>query len=127
MSVPKTRVPSAVAVREDLKVLTAAADAAAATELPDVSKSEFWTMVGGVVTNLVTVGVLIGWLDSSSASSLTAAVAAIVAASEALIVNGLLVWKYLAGRAQLRSQLVDSRYRYMETVAIERMRLEMKE
>jgi len=121
MSTPKTRVSSAAVVREDLQLLSSAADNFAA-DLPDVSKTEFWTMVGGVLTNLVTVAVLIGWLDASSASSLTAAAAAIVAASEALIVNGLLIWKYLSGRSELRAQIIDSRYRYMESVAIERMR-----
>lgn len=124
MSTPKTRVPVSQTIREDIKML--AQDADAAVSVPDVSKSEFWTMLGGVLTNLVTVAVLIGWLDSTNAETVTRAVTAVLAASEALIVNGLLVWKYLAGRATLRAQLVDSRYRYLETVAIERMRLESK-
>jgi hypothetical protein len=42
-------------------------------------------------------------------------------------VNGLLIWKYLASRATLRAQIVDSRYAYMQAVAIERMRLEERE
>lgn len=124
MSSPKTRVPVSQSIREDIRMLAQDADDAVAA--PDVSKSEFWTMIGGVLTNLVTVAVLIGWIDSTNAETVTRAISAVLAASQALIVNGLLIWKYLSGRATLRAQLVDARYRYLETVAIERMRLESK-
>jgi hypothetical protein len=108
-------------VREELRVLNSAVD--------DVNidngnwlTPEFWTMAIGAVTNLVAVGVLVGWIDSSQAESLTKAVTAVVGATQVVVLNSALIWKYLAGRTELRAQMVDARYRYMEAVAVEKMR-----
>jgi hypothetical protein len=40
-----------------------------------------------------------------------------------LVLNSLLVWKYLSGRTALKIQAMESRMRYMETLAIERLRV----
>jgi hypothetical protein len=108
-------------VREELRVLNSAVD--------DVNidngnwlTPEFWTMAFGAITNLVAVGVLVGWIDSSQAESLTKAVTAVVGATQVVVLNSALIWKYLAGRTELRAQMVDARYRYMEAVAVEKMR-----
>ena len=108
-------------VREELRVLNSAVD--------DVNidngnwlTPEFWTMAIGAVTNIVAVGVLVGWIDSSQAESLTKAVTAVVGATQVVVLNSALIWKYLAGRTELRAQMVDARYRYMEAVAVEKMR-----
>jgi hypothetical protein len=79
-------------------------------------------MAFGAITNLVAVGVLIGWIDSSQAESLTKAITAIVGATQIVVLNSALIWKYLSGRTELRAQMVDARYRYMEAVAVEKMR-----
>lgn len=110
-------------VREELRVLNAAADDA---HLDDGSwlTPEFWTMAVGAVTNLIAVGVLVGWVDQSQAETLTKAVTAIVGATQIVVLNSALIWKYLAGRTEVRAQMIDARYRYMEAVAVEKMRAE---
>jgi hypothetical protein len=85
---------------------------------------EFWTMAVGAVSNLIAVGVLVGWVDTSQAETLTKAVTAIVGATQIVVLNSALIWKYLAGRTELRAQMIDARYRYMEAVAVEKMRAE---
>jgi hypothetical protein len=114
---------SAESVREELRVLNAAAD--------DVSGDtgswltpEFWTMAVGAVTNLIAVAVLIGWVDQSQAETLIKAVTAVVGATQIVVLNTALIWKYLAGRTEIRAQMIDARYRYMEAVAVEKMRAE---
>lgn len=84
---------------------------------------EFWTMATAVVTNVLTVAALLGLVNASDVQELTKALTAIITATELVIVNAALVWKYLSGRQTLRAQLVSARYAMMEAVAVERMRL----
>jgi len=112
-------------VREELRVLQAAGDAAV-TEVANESwlTPEFWTMAGAAVTNLVTVAVLIGWVDRSNADALMTAVSALIGASQVIVVNTALVWKFIANRTQVKAQMVDARLRYMEAITVEKMRAE---
>jgi hypothetical protein len=110
-------------VREELRVLNAAVDDAN-VDTNNWLTPEFWTMAVGAVTNLIAVGVLVGWVDSSQAETLTKAITAIVGATQIVVLNSALIWKYLAGRTELRAQMIDARYRYMEAVAVEKMRAE---
>lgn len=110
-------------VREELRVLNAAADDAN-VESGNWLTTEFWTMAVGAVTNLVAVAVLVGWVDSSQAETLTKAVTAIVGATQIVVLNSALIWKYLAGRTEIRAKMIDARYHYMEAVAVEKMRAE---
>ena len=110
-------------VREELRVLNSAVDDAN-VDSGNWLTPEFWTMAIGAVTNLVAVGVLIGWVDQSQAETLIKAVTAIVGATQVVVLNSALIWKYLAGRTELRAQMIDARYRYMEAVAVEKMRAE---
>jgi len=109
-------------VREELRVLNSAADDANTTNLLSWLTPEFWTMAIGAIGNLVTVGVLLGWVSQSQAEDLTKAVTALVGASQVIVLNTVLIWKYLTGRQELRAQMIDARYRYMEAVAVERLR-----
>ena len=84
---------------------------------------EFWTMAVAVVTNVLTVGVLLGFVNASDVQELSKSLTGIITATEVVVVNALLVWKYLSGRQQLRSQMLASRYRMIEAVTVERMRL----
>ena len=113
-------------VRAELRVLNAAAD--------DINVDngnwltpEFWTMAIGAVTNLIAVGVLVGWVDSSQAEILTKAVTSVVGATQIVVLNSALIWKYIASRTQLQAQIIDARYRYMESIAVEKMRAERSE
>lgn len=110
-------------VREELRVLNAAADDAN-VDTTNWLTPEFWTMVTVAGTNLIAVGVLIGWVDSTQAEVLTKAITAIVGATQIVVLNSALVWKYLASRTELRAHMIDARYRYMEAVAVEKMRAE---
>jgi uncharacterized membrane protein YeaQ/YmgE (transglycosylase-associated protein family) len=111
-------------VREELRVLNAAADDAGTAKLMSWMTPEFWTVAVGAVGNLVTVAVLLGWVNMSQAEELTKAITAVLGASQVLVLNSVLIWKYLTGRQELRAQMVDARYRYMEAVAVERLRAE---
>lgn len=110
-------------VREELRVLNAAADDAN-VDTANWLTPEFWTMVTIAGTNLVAVAVLVGWVDSTQAEALTKAIAAIIGATQIVVMNSALVWKYLSARTELRAQMIDARYRYMEAVAVEKMRAE---
>jgi hypothetical protein len=82
---------------------------------------EFLSLLTTVAVNLVTAATVIGWIDSTQAQELAKAVSAIIAAVSAISVNGLVVWKYLAGRNELQSQKIQAQYRYLEVVASERI------
>lgn len=109
-------------VREELRILNDAADDAGTAKLMTWMTPEFWSVAIGAVGNLVTVGVLLGWVSLSQAEEMTKAITAVLGASQVLVLNSVLIWKYLSGRQELRSQMVDARYRYMEAVAVERLR-----
>lgn len=111
-------------VREELRILNDAADDAGTAKLMTWMTPEFWSVAIGAVGNLVTVGVLLGWVSLSQAEEMTKAITAVLGASQVLVLNSVLIWKYLSGRQELRSQMVDARYRYMEAVAVERLRAE---
>lgn len=110
--------------REELRVLHNEVEASAENENSWV-KNEFWTMAAGAVANIVAVAVLLGWVDRLQADALIAAITAIIGASEVIVVNSALVWKYLSSRTELKAQMIDARYRYMESLAVERLRMEV--
>lgn len=112
---------SAELVREELRVLNSAADDAN-VDTGNWLTPEFWTMAIGAGSNLIAVAVLVGWVDSSQAETLVKAVTAVVGATQIVVLNSALIWKYIATRTELRAQIIDARYRYMEAVAVEKMR-----
>lgn len=83
---------------------------------------ELVTTITTAVTNLAAVAVLLGWLSSTDVETLTKAVTALVTASEVIVVNSILIWKFIASRNNLKVQILESKYRYVEAVAIERLR-----
>lgn len=82
----------------------------------------FWTMAGAAVTNLITVAVLIGWVDAANAEGITKAATAVLGAAQVIVINSLLVWKYIAGQNAVQVEKMSARYRYMEAVAVEKLR-----
>lgn len=109
-------------VREELRVLNSAVEDSGTSKLLNWMTPEFWTMAVGAVGNLVTVAVLLGWVSTTQAEELTKAITALLGASQVIVLNTVLIWKYLTGRQELRAQMVDARYRYMEAVAVEKLR-----
>lgn len=114
---------AAETVREELRVLNSEVESDA--EKGSWVSSEFWTMAAGSVANIVAVAVLLGWVDRLQADSLIAAITAVIGASEVIVVNSALVWKYITSKTELKAQMIDARYRYMESMAIERLRMEV--
>lgn len=115
---------TAQALRAELRDLSASADEAAPAGSSDWFTPEFWTMVISAVTNLVAVGVVLGWISGSDAESLTKAVTALLGAAQVIAVNTALVWKFIAARVAVKEALIDARFRYMEAIAVERIRAE---
>lgn len=110
-------------IREELRVLNAAGDDAVARDVKDNWLTpEFWTMATAAITNLCTVAVLIGWVDQSNADSLMKAVSALLVASQVIVVNTALIWKFISSRTQVKVQVAQARYRYMEAIAVEKFR-----
>lgn len=125
MSMSTKKVPLATvapidAVVAEMRVLNAAAtEGAAKTEWVT---PELISMVSAVAVNLVTAATVLGWLDASSAQEVSKAVTAVIAAVGTISVNGVIVWKYLAGREEVKKEVVHAQYRYAETALVERMR-----
>jgi hypothetical protein len=113
-------------VREEMRVMGAEADAVPGLSTNDWRSPEFWTMAASALTNLVTVAVVLGWISSSDAETITKATSALIGAGQVIIVNGLLVWQFISARVRVKQSLISARYNYMAAVTTERMRLEMR-
>jgi hypothetical protein len=107
-------------IREELRVLNAAVSDGSTRQ--DWLTPEFVSMVSTVVVNLLMAGTLVGWIDATQAQEISKAVTAILAGVGSILANALIVWKYLGGRAEVKAQQIDAQYRYMESIAVERMR-----
>lgn len=109
-------------VREELRVL----NTAVADNLPNQEwiTPEFVSMVTSVAVNLITAATLVGWVEAHHAQELVNAATAVIAGLGAVGANAIIVWKYLTSRAEVKSQQIDAQFRYMESIAVERMRAE---
>ena len=114
------------AVRAEMRLLNAEADAVPGVSLTDWSSPEFWAMVVSAITNLVTVAVVLGWLNSTDAETVTKALSALIGAGQVILVNGLLVWRFISARVQVKQAMITARYNYMAAITTERMRLGMR-
>lgn len=106
---------------EDLKFITDLFS----REETEVSKwltPELVTTVTTAVSNLLAVMVFIGWLTTADVETLTKAVTALVGASEVIVVNSVLIWKFIASRTALKKQLMTMKYQYVEAVNVEKVR-----
>jgi hypothetical protein len=111
------------AAKKDLRVMT---DSVAPQAFVDVERwltPEFWTMVGAGVTNLIAVAALLGWLDHAQVEGVTKALTGLVGAVQVVLINSVLIWKYLSGRAELRARVAEMRYQTESMLAMEKMRL----
>lgn len=100
-------------VVEELRVMAAADTNSTSKEL---LTPEFISMVGTVVVNLATAATLLGWIDAASAQELTRATTTILTAVGTISVNGLVVWRYLASRSQVKVAQINAQYKYAEAV-----------
>lgn len=113
MSTPKK---SVVSVREELRSFGEAAEGTALEGLDKWLTPEFWTMAATAAANLIAVLALVGWLDHAQVETVTKAVTALLGASQVILINGLLVWKYLTNRGQIQQQITAARLRVAEEV-----------
>lgn len=118
--------PVALPVYEELRELNTLVEDGDKTFVDRWMTPEFWTMVTTASTNLLAVAVLIGWINADQVEGLGAAVTALIGATEVIVVNTVLVWKYISGRNEIKAQMLDAKYRYMEAIAVERLRIREK-
>lgn len=83
---------------------------------------ELVTTATTAISNLLAVLVLIGWLSSSDVETLTKAVVALVGAGEVIVVNSVLIWKFISSRLTLKTRVLEMKYQYVEALAVEQMR-----
>lgn len=102
---------------EELRSFGEAAEGTALEGLDKWLTPEFWTMAVASVGNIVAVLALIGWLDHTQVETVTKTLTALITASEVILVNGLLLWKYLSGRQEIAKQVMASKLRIREDVA----------
>ena len=107
---------------EELRVLPELAGEEAAPQNSSWLTPQFWTMATTAATNLIAVAALIGWINSSDVEGVTRAATALVAAAQVIVVNSALVWSYIAGQNAVQVQKINARYKYMEAVAVEKLR-----
>lgn len=125
MTVKKKSDDKVVAVnttREDIRVLGENFGDTGATA--NWFSPEFLTLATTVLSNIVGVLVLVGWVDATQAADLTKAIVALVGAVQAILVNSVLVWKYLSGRAEEKVKRAEMRIEYLKAVQAERVRAE---
>lgn len=111
MATPKK---SVVTVREELRTFDEVLADTTVVNLDKWFTPEFWTMAATAVTNIIAVLALIGWLDRENVESLTKAITAIIAASQVIAVNALLVWKYISSKQAVKTQVVAAKLRLAE-------------
>jgi len=70
---------------------------------PGIKTTEFWGTITLVISNLIGMLVVVGFIDQSDQQSLTQHVTALVAAIEAFAVNGLAIWRYIQSREKLKN------------------------
>lgn len=117
---PDTKVVPVNTVREDIRVL---GENFGDTVAPaNWFSPEFLTLATTVLSNVVGVLVLVGWVDATQAAELTKAVVAVIGAVQVILVNGLLVWKYLAGRFEENVKRSEMRIEYLKATQVERIR-----
>lgn len=107
----------------ELRVLNELVDNTAADTNATWLTPAFWTMAATALTNLVSVAAMIGWIDSTQVETLTKALLALAGAAQVIIVNTVLVWKYISGQNKLQAQKLEARYHYLEAVAVEKLRV----
>jgi len=69
---------------------------------PGHKTTEFWGLITLVVTNVVAMLVVVGYVSADDKESVTGALTGVVAAMESFAVNGVLLWRYIKGREDLK-------------------------
>ncbi len=93
--------------------------------LSGVFTTEFWATVGGLIANLLVVLAAIGWVSREDSDMLTTTLATFLGAAQTLIVNGMLIWKYIASRTQLKQAVLLQRMSQRHDLKLTQMRLLM--
>jgi anti-sigma-K factor RskA len=115
---------SASTIREEMRVLNDTANDVVPVDTNSWLSSEFWTMAGAAIANLATVAVLLGWVNQADAQTVVKAVTAVLGAAQVIIVNSILVWKFISERIQLKARIIEKRMDYVTLVAAEKVRAE---
>lgn len=71
---------------------------------PGYMTTEFWTAIASKVAGFVFVLVLIGLLPAGDQQEMTKVIAEIVLGVGALVVNGAVLWRYIASRQALKEE-----------------------
>lgn len=74
---------------------------------PGWQTSEFVTVAVTVVTNIVAIFVVMGLIPANDQSGLTQALSAAISGMAAVITNGLLVWKYVQSRTEVKTTVAN--------------------
>lgn len=113
------RPSSPTVIREEIRMMNEAIDAVE----PKIGglTPEFLTLGATVLTNIVGVLVLIGWVDSSQAAELTKSLVALVGGLQAILVNSVLVWKFLAARFATQKTIAEMRIAAIRAAQTERI------
>lgn len=123
MAMTKKSVDAPVA---DLKLLTDLFNGWFGAEEQEIvnkwATPELATTIVTTVSNLLAVLVLVGWLSATDVEMLTKAVAALIGAGEVIIVNSVLIWKFIAARMAVKQQMLAMKYQYVEAVTVEKLR-----
>jgi hypothetical protein len=111
-------------IREEMRALGQAADEAAVDVTTDNNwfTPEFWTLVVAAATNVVSVAVVLGWLNTADAAELTKALSALLGAAQVIMINSALVWKFLSARSEAKQAAAAAKYQYM-AAALELQRI----
>jgi hypothetical protein len=123
-SVPaEKKVPVQTSVAEEMRLLDGifSSDTAETNETRWLTP-EFWTMAATAVTNLVAVGALLGWIDQSNVEGIAKALTALVGAAQVIVVNSVLVWKFIRGKEESKQQMRELRYQTARDLVVEKMR-----
>lgn len=109
-------------MREDIRVL--GENFGDVTTKQNWLSPEFVTLASTVLTNVVAVLVLVGWVDATGAAALTKAIIACVGAVQTILVNSALIWRFLAGRSAEKIKTAEMKIEYLKAVQAERVRAE---
>jgi hypothetical protein len=111
-------------IREEMRALGQAADEATGSgaAVNEWFTPDFWTMVVATATNLLSVAVVLGWLNTTDAAELTKALSALLGAAQVIMVNSALVWKFFAARVEMKQAAITAKYQYM-AAALELQRI----
>lgn len=74
---------------------------------PGASTSEFWVTLGGIAGNIIAVAVMLGYVAPGDAAAITKDVTSLLSGLQLVVVNAVLIWKYIDGRQKAKSEAMQ--------------------